>query len=147
MKLILIKDVDRLGRIGDLITAKEGYARNFLLPKGLAKEATPQNMKMLEATRKKKALEEAKIVEEAKKLSEKIANLSLTIGSASGEEDKLYGSISNDDIAAALAEQGINIDKKDIILEEPIKKLGVYQAAVKLHPEVKASLRVWIVKK
>ncbi len=147
MKLILLETIDRLGKAGDVIEAKEGYARNYLIPQKKAKEATTGNMKLLEAIKKKQVQEESKKLEIAKKTADKIETLSLTIPAQAGEEEKLFGSVSNDDIAGALAEQGMNIDKKDIILDEPIKKLGVYQVAVKVHPEVKASLRVWVVKK
>lgn len=147
MKVILIEDVDRVGRMGDIVSVKEGYARNYLLPKNKAKPATPENMKMLEAIQKKRALAEAAKLEEAKVLAGKIGNLSLTIGAQAGEEEKLFGSVSNDMIAEAMASEGIQVDKKDIILEETIKKLGVYQVTVKVHPEVKATLRVWVVKK
>lgn len=147
MKVILLEAIDRLGKAGEVITVKEGYARNFLIPKNKAKIATPGNMKMLDALKKKQAVEESKKLEDAKKLADKISALSLTIAAQAGEEEKLFGSVSNDDVAASLAEQGINIDKKEIILDEPIKKLGTYQVTVKVHPEVKASLRVWVVKK
>lgn len=147
MKVILIENVSRLGKIGDVVSVKEGYARNFLIPKNKAKIATDGNMKMLEALKKKQAIEDKKILDEAKGLAEKLASLSLTIGAQAGEEDKLFGSVSNDMISEALAEEGIKIDKRDIVLEEPIKKLGAFQVVVKLHPEVKANLRVWVVKK
>jgi len=147
VKVILIENVDRLGNIGDLVNVKEGYARNYLIPKNLAKPATAGNMKILELLKKKKAEEDAKHLSEAKALAEKISNLSLTISAQAGEEEKLFGSISNDLIASSLAEEGITIDKRDILIDEPIKKLGVYQVAVKVNPEVKANLRVWIVKK
>ena len=104
-------------------------------------------MKILEALKKKGVMEEAKKLEEAKALGEKISALSLTISAQAGEEEKLFGSVSNDDISEALTAEGIKIDKRDIVVEETIKKLGVYQVTVKVHPEVKASLRVWIVKK
>lgn len=147
MKVILLETIDRLGKAGDVITVKEGYARNYLLPKNKAKEATSGNMKLLDAIKKKEALGAAKILGEAKALARKIESLSLTISAPSGEEDKLFGSVSNDDIASALLEHELKIDKKEISLDEPIKKLGVYQAIVKIHPEVKATLRVWVVKK
>lgn len=147
MKVILLETVDRLGKMGEVVAVKEGYARNYLIPKNKARPATPANMKILESLKAKQADEEKKKLEEAKALGEKISGLSLTIGAQSGEEEKLFGSVSNDAISAALAEEGIIIDKRDILLDEPIKKLGVYQATVKIHPEVKVSLRVWIVKK
>jgi len=142
-----MENVDRLGKIGDLVNVKEGFARNYLIPSNKAKTATPGNMKILESLKKKKTEADAKLLAEAKALAEKISSLSLTITAPSGEEEKLFGSISNDMIAASLAEESVNIDKKDIIIEEPIRKLGVYQVTVKIGPEIKASLRVWIVKK
>ena len=147
MKLILIKEVSSLGKVGDVVNVKEGYARNFLLPNNVAKIASPGNMKLLEVRKKKEAIEDAKKVEAAKAIANRLSNLSLTISAQAGEEEKLFGSVTNDAIADKLKEEGIEIDKKDIIMEEPIKKLGVYQVTVKIHPEVKASLRVWIVKK
>lgn len=147
MKVILLQNVDRLGKIGDLVSVKEGYARNFLIPRKKATIATEGNVKLLEALKKKKAAEELKILAAAKVLAEKISALSLTIAAEAGEEEKLFGSVSNDMIAKALANEGVTVDKKDVVLEEPIKKLGVFQATVKVHPDVKASLRVWVVKK
>jgi len=147
MKVILIENVDRLGNMGDIITVKDGYARNYLIPNNKAKQATPGNMKILESLKKKREAEDAKKLAEAKTMADKISSLSLTIPAEAGEEEKLFGSVSNDMIAEALAEEGIKIDKRDILIDEPIKKLGVYQATVKIIPEIKANLRVWIVKK
>ena len=147
MKVILLETIDRLGKIGEIVEVKEGYSRNYLIPKNKAKPATPDNMKLLEALKVKKAAEEEKKLGGMQALAGKIAGLSLTIAAPAGEEEKLFGSVSNEMISDALADEGIKIDKKDIVLEEPIKKLGVYQVAVKLHPEVKASIRVWVVKK
>lgn len=147
MKVILIENVEKLGGIGDVITVKEGYARNFLIPKKFAKEATPGNMKSLESLLKKKAAAEAKVIDEAKKVAEKIEALSLTIQAQAGEEDKLFGSVSSDMISEALAQEGVSVDKRDIVIDEQIKKLGAYQVSVKLHPQVKASLKVWVVNK
>ena len=147
MKVILTENVDRVGKIGDVVTVAEGYARNFLLPRKLAKEATAGNMKMLDALKKKKEAADKVILDAATALAEKLGALSLTIGAQAGEEEKLFGSVSNEHIAEALLVENIKVDKKDIIIEEQIKKLGVYQVMVKLHPEVKAKLRVWVVKK
>lgn len=147
MKLILTQDVDKLGRAGDVVNVKEGYARNFLVPNNKAKAATPGNMKLLDALKKKEALEDARKTEEARALANRLANISLTISMEAGEEEKLFGSVTSDMISDRLKEEGIEIDKKDIIIEEPIKKLGVFQVSAKIHPEVKASLRIWIVKK
>jgi len=147
MKVILIENVDRLGSMGDIITVKNGYARNYLIPNNKARQATPGNMKILESLKKKRQAEDDKKLTDAKAIADKISNISLTIPAEAGEEEKLFGSVSNDMIAEALAVEGIKIDKRDILIDEPIKKLGVYQATVKIIPEVKANLRVWIVKK
>lgn len=147
MKVILLENVDRLGKMGDVVAVKEGYARNYLIPKNKAKEASSGNLKTLEILKKKQAQDETKRIGEAKAIADKISNLSLTIDAQAGEDEKLFGSVSNEMISDALKEEGINIDKRDIVLDEPIKKLGVYQVVVKVHPEVKANLRIWVVKK
>lgn len=147
MKVILLETIDRLGKIGEVVTVKEGYARNFLIPNSKAKEATPGNMKILDALKKKEAAAEKESLDKATELAARISGLSLTVSAQAGEEDKLFGSVSNDTIAESLAAEGITVDKKDIIMDEPIKKLGAYSVVVKLHPEVKADLRVWVVKK
>lgn len=147
MKVILLETIQRLGTTGEIISVKDGYARNYLIPNNKARAATVGNMKILDACKKKEALEEKKKVEEVMAIANRINNLSLTIPAQAGEEEKLFGSVSNDAVSNALLEEGIHIDKKDIILDEPIKKLGVYQVTVKVHPNFKASLRVWVVKK
>ena len=147
MKIILLDDLPTLGRRGEVREVADGYARNYLIPKSKAKPVTPGNMKMLESLKKKKAEEDTKIKALTQALGDKISKISLTIPAQAGEEEKLFGSISNDMIAEALAEEGISIDKRDIVIDEPIKSLGVYQVTVKISPEVKANLKVWIVKK
>ncbi len=146
MKVILLEDVDRLGKPGDVVTVKEGYARNYLIPNKKAKDATPGNMKCLDTLKKKQAAIEAKKVEEAKALADKISGLSITINAQAGEEEKLFGSVTADMIASSLESEGIKVDKKDIELPEPIKKLGTYQVTVKVLPEINGNLRVWVVK-
>jgi len=146
VKVILISNVDKLGSMGDVLTVKEGYARNYLIPKKMAKEATPGNMRSLESLLKKKAAEEAKVLEAAKKIAEKISALALSILAQAGEEDKLFGSVSSEMISEALLKEGVSIDKRDIVLDEPIKKLGEYLVAVKIHPQVKASLKILVAK-
>lgn len=146
MKVILVEDVGKLGSIGDVVVVKDGYARNFLIPNKKARPATPENMKLLESIKKKKEKAIAKQKEESVLAANKLSNFSCTINAAAGEDDKLFGSVTADMISKALETAGFNIDKKDITLEEPIKKLGVYQVEVKVHPEVKASLKVWVVK-
>ena len=147
MKVILLQTIDRLGKAGDVITVKEGFARNYLIPKNAAKEATAGNMKMMESLKKKQAQADAVKMSEIKAIADRLGALSLTITAQAGEEEKLFGSVSSEDIALALAGENIKVDKRDIILEEPIRKLGTYQVTVRLHPEVKTALKVWIIKK
>lgn len=146
MQVILNQTIGSLGKAGDCVNVKDGFARNYLFPKNMAKEATPGNMKTLESLKNKQALEDANRLNEAKSLLDKIQGLSITISANAGEEEKLFGAVTTEIISKALEAEGISIDKKDIIVDEPIKKLGVYQVGVKVHPELKASLRVWIVK-
>ena len=146
MKLILLKDVDKLGKRGDIVTVKDGYARNFLLPTGLARPNTPGNVKFVE---KIKELEKTRIQEEleqARQLAERLGSFSCTLRAKVGEGEKLYGAITAQDIAAALQEGGISIDRKKITLEQPIKSLGIFQVPVRLHPDVATTLKVWVVK-
>ena len=146
MKVVLIEDMEKLGRVGDVIVVKTGYARNFLIPNKKAREATAPNLKQAELIKKKREEEAAKKKEETLRLAGELSALSLTIRMAAGEEDKLFGSVTGEMIATELESKGYNIDKKHILLEEPIKKLGLYQIEVKLHPDVKTVLKVWVVK-
>lgn len=147
MNVILIQDVKNLGELGSEIEVKDGYARNFLIPQKLAMEATPAALRVLEKKKKEKAIREEKIKEECSLLAEKIAALSCTISVEAGEKDKLFGAVTAENIAEALSAEAIEIDKRKIELDEPIKKLGVYDVEIKLHPEVIAKTRVWVVKK
>jgi large subunit ribosomal protein L9 len=146
MEIILVREVEGLGAVGDVVKVKDGYARNFLIPKGLAKTATKANMNAIEEEKKRLRRLEEKKKEEFLQLAEKINNASCTISMRAGEEDKLFGTVTNEAIARACAADGIHIDRHTIQLEEPIKKLGVYQVLVKIHPEVTATLKVWVVK-
>ena len=146
MEIILTEDVKGLGKQGELKNVKQGYALNYLIPKGLAFKATKANMKKLEEY--KRTLEKRKIREEqkTKELIEKLNTISCNITTQAGDDDKLYGSVTNQDIANALKEQGIDIDKRKIILEEPIKKLGVYNVPVHFSQDLQAELKVWVIK-
>ncbi len=147
MKVILIEDIGKLGSAGDTIVVRDGYARNFLIPKNKAKPATDANVRWAEGLKKKKEDALANKKNEAARLAERIANFSCSISVAAGEDEKLFGSVTTQDIASALESNGFqNIDKRDILLDEPIKKLGVYQVEIKLHPEIRANLKVWVVK-
>lgn len=145
MIVILQKDVKNLGKAGQVIKVSDGYARNMLLPKGLAAEATEGNIRNLE---KQKALQEAKRQEElaqARELAEKIGTLKVNIVTKSGEGGKLFGSITSKDVADALeAQHKITIDKRKIVLDSPIKHTGEFELDVKLYPEVTAKLKVGV---
>ena len=146
MQLILLKDVEKLGKRGDLVTVKDGYARNFLFPAGLARPNTPGNVRFVE---KIKELEKARLqgeLEQAQKLAERISSISCTLRAKVGEGEKLFGSITAQDIAVALGAEGISIDRKKIVLEQPIKSLGIFQIPIRLHPDVDTMLKVWVVK-
>jgi len=143
----LREDQKRLGKRGEVVEVASGYARNFLLPRELALEATPKNMRLFEEEKKTEAVHKKKEKAEVEELSGRLAKVSCTIAVQTGEDEKLYGSVTSLDIAEALAREGIEIDKRKIILEEPIKALGIYHVPIKLHPEVTAEVKVWVVKK
>ncbi len=147
MKVILLNDVDNLGKMGDLVDVKEGYARNYLFPKNLGIKETKEGLKAFEEKKKRRTKEIEKEKIKFEELSNRINNASFTIQAAAGDEDKLFGSVTADDIAGALSAENIQIDKKQVHIKEPIKKLGVYQVEVKLHPEVTATAKIWVVKK
>ncbi len=146
MKILLKKDFDSLGKQGEIVTVKEGYARNFLFPKGIAVPATPGNMKAFEQEQKLMLRREQKAKQEAEKLAKELEKISVTAVVSVGEEDRVFGSVTSQTIADLLAEKGYSIDKRKILLDEPIKALGVYDIPVKLHPEVEVKIRVWVVK-
>ncbi|WP_456406266.1 50S ribosomal protein L9 [Caldithrix abyssi] len=146
MEIILRQDYQNLGKTGDVVKVKDGYARNYLIPKGIAYIATKENKKRLENELKVKSLRVEKEKMAADELAKKLANVSCTIPVQVGEEDKLFGSVTSQNIADALAAQGIKVDRRKIQLEEPIKSLGIYSVPIKLHPEVEATVKVWVVK-
>lgn len=147
MKVILIDDIKDIGAMGDIIDVKDGFARNFLFPKNLAKEATGANLKVVEEIKKKKSLAAIREKKDSEGIKEKLSVISCTIPVEAGEDDKLFGSVTSQDISHAFELEGFSVDKRKIMLEEPIKKLGVYHVSVKLHPEVTAEVKVWVVKK
>jgi large subunit ribosomal protein L9 len=148
LKVILRQDVPELGQSGDIVTVKPGYARNFLLPRGMAFEATSANIKQLEAEKKRGETRSKQQYLEARRRSSQLENVSLTFHANAGEEGKLFGSITSADIAERLGEQNLDfqIDKRDIELEEPIKALGVYNVPIRLHTDVKPEIKVWVIK-
>ena len=142
MQIILQEDVEKLGTRGQLVEVAEGYARNFLLPRKLALEATAGNMKRLEKMRAAFALKEATEKGDAQKLAELLAGVSLEIARKAGENDQLFGSVTPADIAEALAAKGFTVDKRKIALTEPIKLVGEFDVPVKLHREVTLTVKL-----
>ncbi|MDD3087091.1 MAG: 50S ribosomal protein L9 [Candidatus Omnitrophica bacterium] len=147
MKVILTKDVEKIGKAGALMKVKDGFARNFLLPKGFAIEASAGNLKRLKQDQEKMALVLEKKKGVAEELKSRLDNFSLNIPVLVQEDGSLYGSISEVDICAALESEGIEVEKTCVIMEGPIKALGIYEVVLKLHPEVSSKLKIWVVKK
>ena len=143
MEIILIKDVENLGYTNDIVNVKPGYANNYLIPQGFAKAATASAKKVLAENLKQRAHKDAKILADAQALAEKIANLPLTFA-VKAEEGRIFGTITSADIAAALAEKGVEVEKKNVTVEA-INTVGEYKAAVKLHREVKAEITLSVV--
>ena len=146
MKLILRKDFETLGQVGDLVDVKPGYARNYLIPQGIAFIADKKNMRRLEEEQKRMAAKKDKEKVAAEKLAEELAKVSCTAAVTVGEEDRVFGSVTNQDIADLLKEKGFDIDKKKILLDEPIKALGIYDISIKLYTEVEATIKLWVIK-
>jgi large subunit ribosomal protein L9 len=134
--------VDHLGERGEVLNVAAGYARNYLLPKGLAMEATPGNLKMIEMRRKVWDAREAKEAEEARQFADKLAAVELAVTKKAGESETLYGSVTNTEIADLLNEKGFDIDRRKIVLDEPIKTLGTFEVAVKLHKQVTGTVKL-----
>jgi large subunit ribosomal protein L9 len=145
MRVILRQEVAELGLEGDIVDVAKGYARNYLIPKGIALEANNQNTKLVEMQRKKIDLKRAQAKESAEKIRERMADLVVTISQKAGEEEKLYGSVTSMDIATHLEKQGVPIDRRRIALDKPIKTLGEFAVPVKLHPEVVGSIKVVVI--
>jgi large subunit ribosomal protein L9 len=146
MKIILKQDIEKLGDIGDVVEVSDGYARNYLLPRGLAVEATKGNLKSIETEKKAKSKKEEKLTDGLKKIAEDIAKKPYSISRKAGEEDKLFGAVTTADISDVLKENGFDIDKKKIILESPLHELGEFSVKVKLHKNVIAEIKVCVVK-
>jgi large subunit ribosomal protein L9 len=146
MEIILRQAVENLGKPGDVVKVKSGYARNYLLPHGLAYEATPGNLKRIQQERDRLDAAENERRTAAQGLAEKIEQVSLTFSARVGEEGKLFGSVTAADIAAQLEAQGFHLEKRQIDLHEPIKALGVYRVPVRLRADVKPEVRVWVIK-
>ncbi len=146
MKIILKKDLENLGASGDVVKVKDGYARNYLIPKGLAIVATRTNMKIVDELKANEAKKAKKAETTAQNAAKKLKDISVTVSVKVGEDDKLFGAVTAPMIADLVAEKGIEIDKHSIVLEEPIKELGVFDVPVKVGAGIKAEVKVWVVK-
>jgi large subunit ribosomal protein L9 len=146
MEVILRQAVEKLGHPGDIVKVSAGYARNYLLPRGVAYEATPGNKKRIERERQRLEAAEESRRTSAQGLAEKLEQVSLTFSARVGEEGKLFGSVTSADIAQQLGEQGYAIEKRQVELKEPIKALGVYRVAIRLHADVHPEIKVWVIK-
>ena len=146
MEVILREDVEKLGTRGQLVKVTPGYARNYLLPKRLAVAATDSNKKIVEQERQAHLRREAKLVADAGELAKMMSNVSVTIAQKAGENDQLFGSVTSKDIADALEQQGYTIERRKIVLEEPIKTLGEFKVPVRLHREVTTEVTVHVAK-
>ncbi len=144
VQVILNEDVPKLGRTGDVVKVRAGYARNFLLPRRLAVEANPKNLRAFEHQKRLAMLRREANKTQALTLKQRLEALALTITANAGEEGKLFGSVTNIDIERALRERGFNIERRKIILAEPIKQLGEFTVAVRLDPEVEAGLKLTV---
>lgn len=146
MQVILRERLENLGDAGEIVTVKPGYARNYLIPQGLAFLASDANVKRIERERAQQEKRSAEQLQGARQQAQRFEGLSVTFNARAGEEGKLFGSITSADIAEKLAEQGVEVDRRQIQLEEPIKALGVFSVPIRLHADVRPELKVWVIK-
>ena len=146
MKIILKKDVQSLGKAGEVFQVKRGYARNYLIPTGVAIEATSANVKSFEQDSKLDKIRAEKGKKAALELADKLSQVSVTAVVQVGEQDKVFGSVTSQNIADLLKESGYEIDRKKIVLDDPLKALGVFDVPIKLHADVEAKIKVWVVR-
>lgn len=147
IEVVLTESDPKLGQRGEVVKVSSGYAQNFLFPNKKAKPATASNLKNLEEEKARRVKEESEIKARAAELAKKIGAASLTLEVLAGEGDKLFGAVTSQDIQLGLANLGMAVDKKGIHLEEPIKKLGAYTVAIKVHAQIQTNLKLWVVKK
>jgi large subunit ribosomal protein L9 len=146
MQVILREEIEKLGRRGEVVNVAPGYARNYLLPKRLAVEATEANKKIVEQEKQAHLRREAKAIADAQELAKMLASVELTIAQKAGENDQLFGSVTANDIAVALEKQGYTIERRRVHLEEPIKTLGDFKVTLRLHRDVSTEIPVHVVK-
>jgi large subunit ribosomal protein L9 len=147
MEVILSKDVHKLGKAGQVVKVKDGFARNFLFPQGDAYLATPANLKRIEQLQKKQKAQYEEQKKQAEILADKLSKVSCTVSVEVNDLEKLYGSVTEGEIVKAIEAEGFTVDKKDIVVEKDIDQLGIFEVGVKLHPEVTAKIRLWVTKK
>jgi large subunit ribosomal protein L9 len=146
MKVILRKEHERLGQVGTVVDVKDGFARNFLIPRGIAFPADKGSMRALEEEKKQAARRATKVEKASENLAKELEKVSITLKMTVGEDEKLFGSVTSQMVADALKEKGFDLDKRIIDIEEPIKALGIYSVNVKLHHNVTAKVKVWVVR-
>jgi large subunit ribosomal protein L9 len=147
MEIILLEDVKGVGKRGERLKVADGYARNFMIPNKLAVASTDAGAAVFAEVERQRSRRDQKSRREAEEAAKKFGNVSVHISVEVGEEDKIFGSVTSADIAEALREQGVEVDKRRILLEEPLRQLGVYTVPVKLFQDVEAKIKVWVVKK
>ena len=145
MQLLLKKDVEKLGQIGDIVDVKNGYARNYLLPRGLGVPVNESNLRMVESAKASRSEALARQQEELRQLADRLAGASVTIPAKANEEGHLFGSVSAQQIADALVREGFQVAERMVRLEEPLKEVGVYEVPIQLNPELAPSCKVWVV--
>jgi large subunit ribosomal protein L9 len=146
MEIILVEDIPSVGKAGDVVRVSDGYARNYLLPYKKAVPATATSQKALEYERHLAQHQQGKVEQEAQRLAQRLAEITCSIAKRAGEGGKLFGAVTSADIAKVLREQGVSVDRRKIVLEEPIKNVGTYTVSLKLHPTVVAQLNVVVEK-
>ncbi len=146
MRIILLQDHEGLGNTGEQLEVKNGYARNFLIPRGLALKADKNNVKRFQEMARLKNLKKDKALKQSRELAEKLQALSLTVPVQVGEEDRVFGAVTSQEIAQQLKDKGYDIDKRQIMLEQPIKALGIFEIPIKLHSEITATVKLWVIK-
>nr|MBN2276924.1 50S ribosomal protein L9 [candidate division Zixibacteria bacterium] len=147
MKVILRQDIPDLGKVGQMIKVKSGYGRNYLIPRNLAIPATKGNLKAIDEVEKQNQIRLRKKMREAEKMKVNLEKLSLTSEVLVGEEDKIFGSVTSQNIVDLLQHEGISIEKRHVLLEEPIKSLGVYTVPIKVEKDIVANVKLWVIRK
>ena len=146
MKIILRQDFEKLGKTGDIVEVKDGYARNYLIPRKIGFLANAGNLRKLEEEKKQHTTNQTRALQHSKKMASELEKVSVTLKVKVGEDEKLFGSVTSQMIADALLEKGLTIDKRIIELDEPIKALGIYTVNIKLHTEVAGKVKIWVVR-